>query len=261
MRRLLAGLLLAASLSPAVAFGQNCVDWVALIVSAQGTVEIQRSGQTLWIRATLGERLCRNDAIRVQAHSRAGIVLRDEAVLRLDQNTTVTVAGPAEARGSWVEMFRGAIHFISRMPRGLKVVTPFVNGTVEGTEFWVQVSAAEAVLAVLEGTVTAENSHGRVSLGSGQSAIAYASRAPQRVAIAKLRDAVQWALYYSPVLYFRADEFPAGPDWRRMVRESLEHYRTGDLQKAFDSIATVPLTVPDPRFFAYRAHLLASVNK
>src|SRR5436853_4028503 len=46
-----------------------------------------------------------------------------------------------------------------------------------------------------------------------------------------------------------------------MVRQSLEHYRRADLLKAFDSIATVPQTVPDPRFFAYRAHLLLAVGR
>jgi tetratricopeptide (TPR) repeat protein len=261
MTRLLASVLLAAWLAPAPAFAQSCTDWVAIIVSAQGNVESRRSGQTQWARATLGERLCHGDAIRVQAHSRAGIVLRNEALLRLDQNTTVTFPGPPEARGSWVEMLRGAIHFISRMPRGLKVLTPFVNGTVEGTEFWVQVFVDETIMAVLDGRIHAENADGRVMLGTGQSAIAHAGRAPREVAIAKPRDAVQWALYYSPVLYLRPDEFPPGPDWRGMVRQSLEFYRTGDLQKAFDSIAAVPPTVPDSRFFAYRGHLLLAVGR
>jgi hypothetical protein len=40
----------------------------------------------------------------------------------------------------------------------------------------------------------------------------------------------------------------------------LESYTQGDVQKAFDSIRTVPPDVPDPRFFAHRASLLLAVG-
>ena len=79
--------------------------------------------------------------------------------------------------------------------------------------------------------------------------------------VARPRDAVHWALYYPPVLYFRPDEFPAGPDWQGMVRRSIEFYLRGDLQRAFDSIASLPPDIRDPRLFAYRAHLLLAVGR
>jgi tetratricopeptide (TPR) repeat protein len=79
--------------------------------------------------------------------------------------------------------------------------------------------------------------------------------------VVRPRDAVHWALYYPPVLYWRPDEFPAGSGWQDMVRQSLEHHRRGDLPRAFDSLATVPANVSDPRFFAYRAHLLLAVGQ
>ena len=46
-----------------------------------------------------------------------------------------------------------------------------------------------------------------------------------------------------------------------MVRQSIEFYLRGDLQKAFDSIANVPENIRDPRFFAYRASLLLAVGR
>ena len=42
---------------------------------------------------------------------------------------------------------------------------------------------------------------------------------------------------------------------------SLEASTAGDLQRAFDGIRNVPETVPDPRFFAYRASLLLAVGR
>ena len=46
-----------------------------------------------------------------------------------------------------------------------------------------------------------------------------------------------------------------------MVRRSLDAYTKGDVKGAFDAIATAPATVADPRFFAYRAHLLLAVGR
>jgi tetratricopeptide (TPR) repeat protein len=63
------------------------------------------------------------------------------------------------------------------------------------------------------------------------------------------------------VLYFRPDEFPAGPDWQGRLRQSIELYLKGDLQNAFGSLADVPPDIRDPRFFAYRAHLLLAVGR
>jgi tetratricopeptide (TPR) repeat protein len=107
----------------------------------------------------------------------------------------------------------------------------------------------------------AANEAGSLTLTSGQSAVAEAGKAPVLRVVARPRDAVQWALYYPPVLYIRPDELPAGPDWQGMMRQSLEFYLRGDLQKAFDSIANVPENVRDPRFFAYRASLLLAVGR
>lgn len=63
------------------------------------------------------------------------------------------------------------------------------------------------------------------------------------------------------VLYVRADDFPAGVGWQGIVRQSLQFYLQGDIQKAFESLAAVPATVNDPRFLAYRASLLLAVGR
>ena len=97
--------------------------------------------------------------------------------------------------------------------------------------------------------MVAANQAGSLTLTSGQSAVAEAGKAPVLRVVARPRDAVQWALYYPPVLYVRPDEFPAGPDWQGMVRQSIEFYLRGDLQKAFDSLQNVPEDYPRPALF------------
>ncbi len=118
------------------------------------------------------------DAVRLGPLSRAAIALRDGGVLRLDQNTTITFTPPAVSVSTWVELLTGAVHFFSRTPRGLRITTPFVNGTVEGTEFLVEVDPVEARITVWEGRVLAENAQGSLALASGQSAAARAGQPP-----------------------------------------------------------------------------------
>ena len=79
--------------------------------------------------------------------------------------------------------------------------------------------------------------------------------------VVRPRDAVQWALYYPPILDYRPDDFPGETGWPVMVRQSLQFYRDGDLPMAFASIASVPDDIREARFFTYRAALLLTVGR
>ena len=157
--------------------------------------------------------------------------------------------GVKEERTGLVNLLKGAAHFFSRGPRSLEVQTPFTVAGVRGTEFLVSVEVRQDLLSVFEGTVVAENQAGSLTLTGGQSAVAEAGKAPVLRIVARPRDAVQWALYYPPVLYLRPDEFPAGPDWQGTVRQSIEFYLRGDLQRAFQSIANCSRNYPRPALF------------
>ena len=127
------------SLYPCISSAATCGQWVAKVVSVQGTVEARRVGQIPWQQVSLNETFCPGDAIRVQDNSRADITLVNQPILRLDQNSTITLGGVKEEQTSVLEMARGAAHFFSRVRRGLQVNTAFVNAGVEGTEFFVKV--------------------------------------------------------------------------------------------------------------------------
>ena len=246
---------------PSAAHAETCEKPVAKVVSVQGTVESQRVGATQWQAVTLNDTFCPGDTIRVQERSRADLALLDQSLLRLNANTTITLQAVKEERTGVVDLLRGAAHFFSRGPRSLEVQTPFAIAGVRGTEFFISVEADRTLLTTFEGTVVAENPAGSLTLTTGQSAVAEAGRAPVLRLVARPRDAVHWALYYPPVLSLRPEEFPPGPGWQGMVRQSLEFYLTGDLQQAFDNIANVPVDIRDPRFFAYRASLLLAVGR
>lgn len=243
---------------------ETCKEWVAKVVSVQGSVQARKAGETEWRPVKLNDTYCAGDMIRVMELSRADMLLANETILRLDHNTTITFTGLDEEKQTFlVELLKGAAHFFSRIPKRLKVITPFVNAAVEGTEFFVRVEQDNTFMSVFEGQVLASNKVGSLTLTSGQSAFAEADKPPSSRIVIRPRDAVQWSLYYQPVLYYRPTDFQPcfDTDWQGMVRKSLEHYGKADFQKAFDSIAKIPEDIRDPRFFTYRASLLLSVGR
>src|SRR3989441_6452431 len=254
----LLGILASPHISPAAT---TCDPWVAKAVSIQGAVEVQRAGQTQRQPVKLNDTFCAGDRIQVLERSRADLALVNQPVLRLDQNTTLTLGGVKDQRTSLIDLARGAIHFFSRLPRNLEVNTAFVNAGVEGTEGLIEAQADQTAITIFDGKVLAANPAGRLRLTSGQSAVALKGQAPVLRTVVRPRDAVQWALYYPPVTYFRPEEFAAGPAWQGMVRNSLDAYLKGDYQRAFDALKGAPAGITDPRFFAYRASLLLGVGR
>jgi tetratricopeptide (TPR) repeat protein len=247
-------------LSPAqAATPRACENEVARLVSAQGVLESRAAGAVAWQPASLNETFCPGDMLRTGVRSRAAVVLVNETIVRLDQRTTLTFSGVEHKNASWLDLVSGVAHFISRVPRSLKVKTPYVNAAIEGTEFVVRADRDEGSITVLEGQVLAENAQGAVRLVSGESAVARDGQAPVQRLVVHPREAVQWSLYYPPL--FDSSALIGNADWVESARRSAAAYLAGDSTRAFEAIASVPGTVADARFFNYRAGLLLSVGR
>ena len=241
-----------------------CENWVAKVVSVEGVVMVRRAGETEWRKADLNQALCRDDLVRVGIRSRAAISTRDNSLFRLDQKTTVAFPGVSREQPFLIKLFNGAVHFFSRTPGKLEVTTPFVNAAVGGTEFLIRVQEDQTFLHVFEGKVSAINDMGALSLSEGQSAVARPGEAPLLQVVLYPRDAIQWALYYPPILDYRPSDFEGNGSkdgWREMVQNSLRQYWRGDINGAFSSLADSPENIRDPRFFTYKAALLLSVGR
>lgn len=179
---------------------EKCLQPAATLVSLQGEAEVQREEQSDWQAVAMDMEFCPGDMLRVGTDGRAAVVLKNETVLRIDRKTTIIFSKPTKDTFSVLELLRGALHIFSHQPRSLKVITPYVNGVVEGTEFLVRVDSGKAIITVFEGQVTAVNQEGRLHLSSGQSAMAQEGSAPTAAAIVRPRDAVEWTLYYPAVI-------------------------------------------------------------
>lgn len=258
----LAGCVVIALLWTGFSSAATCEKWVAKVVSVQGTVQVKKADETQWQTVKLNDTYCPGDTIRVLERSRADLALINQPLLRLDQDTTITLNGVKEDRTSWVELVKGAAHFFSRAPRSLGVITGFVNAGVEGTEFFVRVEADRTLLSVYEGKVSASNQAGILSMTGGQSAVAEAGKAPVLRAVARPRDAVQWTLYYPPVLSYRPSDFQRLPEGvQRAIKESIASYTRGDLQGALNSLGSMPEEIRDACLLTYRASLLLAVGR
>ncbi len=214
---LLFGLLIIKSGIPAYAADDPaaCRSPFARVVSIQGTIEILRASQNGWTRVTrLDTRLCDGDKLRTGALSRAALFIQPETLLRVDQNTSITVSQSAEE--TLVEFTQqdivpaaatanacGAGYFITRFPRKFRVNTPHLNAAVEGTEFLVAMRCEATDLSVFEGKVLATSAGANVfpsqSVVSGQTLTVGGSEPPAIKLHLKPTDAVQWTLYYPPI--------------------------------------------------------------
>jgi len=243
---------------------EECAPVVGHVVSIDGQVEVQRGDNQFWVSAALDQSLCERDTVRTGPRSRAAVMLINGAVLRLDQETTVHLVDIAEdeKEPSFVDLILGAFQSFSRSPRVMSVQTPYLNATIEGTEFLMRAEAKQTLLTVFEGVVAAANEQGKVQVASGQSVAAEAGKPPTPYVLVRPRDSVQWALYYPPVdAMLGGRGAPIPPDLPAGLREALELAGKGDLNGAFTALEKVPQEERDARFHLYQAALLLSVGR
>jgi hypothetical protein len=188
----------------------DCAEAVGQFVDIHGKVETQAEDGGDWSNATLETSLCEGSSIRVGEQSRAAIALINDAVLRIDENTTMRlvdiVEGEVEEERSLLDIIKGAIHSFSRKPRKLSINSPYLNGSIEGTEFVFRVTDEQSEITVFEGTVVAANDQGSVAVSGGEAASAGQGQAPQARTVVRPRDAAQWSLYYPPIFATGGDQ-------------------------------------------------------
>src|SRR5919106_591497 len=251
------------AVSPAEAL-EPCEPIVGQLASVEGEVEVQRAATPRWQPATIGDQLCEGDAVRSGRLSRAAVSLINEAVLRLDQNTTLLLTDitvePEER--SFLELVVGAIQSFSRSPRLLAVNTPYLNATVEGTEFFVEVVENESSVIVFEGVVAATNPQGELRLASGEGATAAAGEAPQPRILVRPRDAVRGALSSPPIFAALGGRgMSAPPGLPPPLAEAADLANRGDVDGALEALDRVPEAERDAEYETFRAALLLSVGR
>ena len=247
---------------PRLSEAQNACDPVAQIVSAQGEVRI--NGSKIDNAAASRDRrsVCAGDLIGVGDLSRASIAIVDtDTVVRIDQNTELRLHVSPIEDPSFLELLKGAIKILSPAPRELEIKTAFVNASVEGTEFYIRVEDDHAVVTVLEGKVTVSNDKGSIGLTSDQSARAQLNSAPALDLTIVPDSAVQWALFYAPVVDFEtAISGLQENDPRFHTRQAGQALSVGAVDRAKQAInAALDLKSEDAE--AWALHLIIAITQ
>ncbi len=191
----------------------SCTPAIGRVVSLQGNVEVQREGTPNWLRVSrLDIAICAGDRLRTAAFSRAALFVQPETLIRVDENTTIslnqtTAEVLVEFHTDEVSQTAhdaqscGAGYFITRFPRKFKVATPHMNAAVEGTEFMVESSCEATALTVLEGQVLSQSTATQESrsLTAGQRLETGLATGSAFSTVIRPADAVQWVLQYPPL--------------------------------------------------------------
>ncbi|MEQ1544499.1 tetratricopeptide repeat protein [Methyloglobulus sp.] len=248
--------------SQAIEAVPTCKKPIAKIASAQGKVDVRTYDATNWQRIHAKDLLCPGDTLRTLKWSRATLALTSGTVLTVDQNTTMTFSAPVpeESASSWfINLLDGTLFSRSRQPQHLNIQTPFINAVHEGTEFMVTVSSQKAEISVFDGQVSGENSAGKITINKGFKGIAEANR-PPRVQALKItpEDAVQWMLYYPPII---EDSQSSKPAINSQVSAVLAAYRLGDSNLALAKLEDISVSQQDPQYLTLKAALLLTVGR
>jgi hypothetical protein len=185
------------------------------------------------------------------------VLLANRTLLRLDEATTITFSKVAPKAPSWLDLLKGAAHFISRTPRELQIKTPFVNAAIEGTEFALRVGPKRTAIWVFEGRVAFSNAAGVLRLASGEAAVAEAGKPPRPQLVVRPRNAVQWALYYPPLIDYRVAAAPREP----AIADALALYRKGRPAAAIARLDALPAPRRDAHYYTLRAGLALTVGR
>jgi tetratricopeptide (TPR) repeat protein len=248
----------AAQTAPAGATGQA----IATLEASRGRVTIIRLGRSQ-PAAARPMPLLRDDIVLTK-RGRASVRFHsDGTILRIGPDSRVQINESATQRDVTVFFGRLWAHVVRWRERTSRFASSSTIAAIRGTEaiLEVAVDGDETQVAVLAGRVETETDTGSLMLEGGQVAVGRKGAAPAVSVRVQPRDAVQWALYYLPVLSPTPGELGEGQPWQAKVRESTEAYQKADLAQALDRLEGVDVQgIKDPRFFTYRASLLLATG-
>ncbi|HXV61297.1 MAG TPA: FecR domain-containing protein, partial [Vicinamibacteria bacterium] len=231
---------------------QPTADAFATLEAFRGGVTVIRLGSSQPLTSSMPLQL--NDIVVTQKGRATVRFHSDGTVLRIGPDSRVQINESATERDITVFLGRIWAHVVRWQDRTTRFRSGSTIAAVRGTEvsLGVAVDGDETEVSVLEGRVETETDAGTLMLEGGQSATGRAGAPPQRGIRVRPQNAVQWALYYVPVIYIDPGTLGAGA-WQDAVRRANEAYMGGNLQGAIDALASVD--AEDARFYTYRASL------
>ena len=166
---------------------------VGFVAVAEGEVEVRAAGGAAWAAAAVDRELEMGDAVRTGRGALAKLVLADDTVITLDEETELVIdryaLGPlASGEPSRIELLAG--HVRTKLgetfggPTRLRMLTPTAAIGVKGTEWLTWYRAALTWVCVVSGVVETAGrgaaAAASLDLGAGECAQVAQDQAPER---------------------------------------------------------------------------------
>ena len=141
-------------------------DRIGTILAVEGSAQVQAQGVTTWTQLHFRDAILRGDTVRTAAASKIKVLLRDESIMTLAEQSEMTFTEfllTEQQQRSVVSLLIGTVKVLTRRILGagssVEVRTPNAVAGVRGTLFIVRFSEPPPTteIFVLEGTVTARN--------------------------------------------------------------------------------------------------------
>jgi tetratricopeptide (TPR) repeat protein len=210
-----------------------------VIVEIERSVEINRSGATVWDPAQTNLVVNAGDRIRTGEGSRVSLRWSDQSIVRINELSDLRILPITEkAKKSGFSLWQGMLYFFHRdKPTDIDINTRTASAAVRGTEFNLEVAeSGRTILTMLDGVVELRNEQGPITLMSDEQGIAEPGKAPTKTPLINAINVIQWALYYPAVLDL--DELELTSDQQQVLVKSLTAYRSGDLLRALAEYPT-----------------------
>ena len=120
--------ILALSITSTVQAAESC-ETIGRLASVEGIVEVQRADTSRWLNTKTDDTLCQGDTVRAGLNSRGAIALTNNAVLRVDQNSTIQLLNitAEKEESSIISLLKGAIQSFSRKPSYFSINTAYLT--------------------------------------------------------------------------------------------------------------------------------------
>lgn len=222
-------------------------DYIADLISTQGTVETLPADSRDWIPAMDFQKLYPKDTVRTGELSRAAILFVDHTQIKLNEKTILEIKDIELGNlteVSWGRTARSLFNLVTGeiwIRSGgevidLEIDTPVGSATVRGTEFVVRADKKKTTVTVIDGSVNLANEYGEVLIKSGEQGVAEEDKPPYKTVIINPEDAVQWALYY-PGNISSQDYRGVTQDERIIIEKFFDLYRQRKLAEAISLVS------------------------
>ena len=164
----------------------------AVAVFITGDVQVKRTGESAFAELKVNDMLYAGDNIKTAAASRAGLVTKAGAEVRLNENSSFEISSQGKLRDmlnlSVGQLWTRMLHKMAK----INVRTPSAVCAVRGTEADIEQRSLLTV-KVYEGHVDVQNSLGKQSLRAGQmTTVSGANAAPEAARKMAGKDAGKW---------------------------------------------------------------------